>query len=57
VAVGASVGGTGDGISTLAWVAFGVGLPVQPEIRIMEISREIIRCFLNILDIVTYTVN
>jgi hypothetical protein len=53
VAVGASVGGTWDGTSTLVWVAFCGGPPVHPTIRIMEISRRIIRCFLNIMDIVT----
>jgi hypothetical protein len=57
VAMGASVGGTKDGISTLFCVAIGVGPPVHPAIRMKETSREIIRCFLNIMDIVTYTVN
>jgi hypothetical protein len=56
-AVGASVGGTRDGISTIACVGIVVGLSVHPAIKISEINRRIIGYFLNIMDIVTYTVN
>jgi hypothetical protein len=57
VAVGASVGGTRDGISTITCVGIVVGPPVHPAIKISEINRRIIGYFLNIMDIVTYTVN
>jgi hypothetical protein len=42
-----------EGMSTIACVGTGVGLPVHPAIKMKETSRETIRCFLNIMDIVT----